>query len=330
MTKNMAIIDGLQYGNWSEKIFRQMRDGGLAAVHVTICYHEDFRETVDNITAWNRRFDRFSELIFPLRSACDVDKAKRERRTAIVFGCQNCSPIESDIDLVHVCQQLGIRFMQLSYNNQSLLASGYCEAEDSGVTRMGRQVIREMNRVGMVVDMSHSGETSTLQAIEISDRPIAITHANTARWHDVPRNKSDTVLKALAASGGMLGVSLYPHHLKDKSACSLTSFCSMVADTVELMGIDRVGFGSDLCQDQPDSVVAWMRNGSWTRDRDFGEGAPGAEGFPEQPSWFRDNRDFGTILEGLAQCGFSHEELEKIAHGNWLRFFRESFDAQRA
>ena len=328
--KNMAIIDGLQYGNWSENIFRQMRDGGLVAVYVTICYHEDFRETVDNIAAWNRRFDRFSELIFPLRSARDVDKARQEGRTAILFGCQNCSAIESDIDLVHICQDLGIRFMQLSYNNQGLLASGYHEAEDSGVTLMGRQVIREMNRVGMVVDMSHSGEKSTLHAIEISDRPIAITHANPARWHNVPRNKSDTVLKALAASGGMLGVSLYPHHLRDKSACSLASFCNMIAEAVELMGIDHVGFGSDLCQDQPDSVVTWMRNGSWTRDRAFGEGTPGDEGFPEQPSWFRENRDFKTILTGLARCGFSHDELEKIAHGNWLRFFRESFDAQRA
>ena len=328
--EDRAIIDGLQYGNWSENIFRQMRDGGLVAVHVTICYHEGFRETVENIAAWNRRFEQFSELIFPLRSAGDVDKAMQEARTAIVFGCQNCSPIENDIDLVQICKELGVRFMQLSYNNQSLLASGYNEQEDSGITRMGKQVIREMNRVGMVVDMSHSGERSTLQAMEISDRPIAITHANPARWHDVPRNKSDTVLKALSASGGMVGVSLYPHHLRDRSACSLESFCRMIADLVELMGIDHVGFGSDLCQDQPDRVVVWMRNGRWTREREFGEGSPGEEGFPTQPNWFKDNRDFRNILEGLVRCGFSQQELDKIAHGNWLKFFRDSFDAQRA
>ena len=220
--------------------------------------------------------------------------------------------------------------MQLSYNNQSLLASGCYEAEDTGITRMGRQVIREMNRVGMVVDMSHSGEKSTLQAIDLSERPVAITHANPARWHAVPRNKSDNVLKALAESGGMLGVSLYPHHLKNRSDCSLASFCRMIAETVELMGIDRIGFGSDLCQDQPDSVVAWMRNGTWTRDVDYGEGAPGSEGFPEQPAWFRDNTHFKTVLEGLQQVGFSQEEVRQLAHGNWLRFFRDSFNAQRS
>ena len=328
--QKIAVIDGLQYANWSETIFRQMRDGDVAAVHVTICYHENFRETVTNIAAWNRRFEQFRDLIFPLHSAVDVEKAMKEKRTAIVFGCQNCSPIENDIDLVHMCRQLGIRFMQLSYNNQSLLASGCYEAEDTGITRMGRQVIPEMNRVGMAVDMSHSGEKSTLQAIELSQRPIAITHANPAKWHPAPRNKSDTVLKALAESGGMLGVSLYPHHLKNGSACSLSSFCGMIAETVELMGIDHVGFGSDLCQDQPDSVVAWMRNGSWTRDVDHGEGAPGSEGFPEQPGWFRDNRHFGSILAGLDQIGFSREELEKIAHGNWLRFFVDSFDARES
>ena len=328
--QKIAVIDGLQYAKWSDKVFRQMRDGHVAAVHVTICYHENFRATVSNIAAWNRRFEQFSDLIFPLHSAADVDRAIREERTAIVFGCQNCSPIESDIELVHICRQLGIRFMQLSYNNQSLLASGCYEAEDTGITRMGQQVIREMNRVGMVVDMSHSGEKSTLQAIDLSERPIAITHANPARWHAVPRNKSDSVLKALAESNGMLGVSLYPHHLKNKSACSLPSFCAMIAETVELMGIDHIGFGSDLCQDQPDSVVTWMRNGSWTRDVDYGEGKPGDQGFPEQPNWFRDNTHFKTILKGLRQVGFSQEEIEKLAHGNWLRFFVESFDAQKS
>jgi len=327
---DIPIIDGLQYANWSEAIFRQMRAGGVAAVHVTICYHEDFRETVRNISAWNRRFEQFPNLIAPGRTAADVDNAIAQERTAIVFGAQNCSPIEDDIDLVEVCHQLGLRFMQLSYNNQSLLATGCYESEDAGITRMGRQVIREMNRVGMVVDMSHSAEKSTLQAIEISERPIAITHANPAWWHDALRNKSNEVLKALAEAGGMLGLSLYPHHLKDGTACTLQSFCDMVARTADLMGVDHIGFGSDLCQDQPDAVVAWMRNGTWTRDTDYGEGSANAAGFPEQPDWFRDNRDFGNILKGFKSAGFSEEEIAKMANGNWLTFFRTSFEPEHS
>ena len=127
--------------------------------------------------------------------------------------------------------------MQLTYNNQSLLATGCYEDDDTGITRMGKQVIKEMNRVGLVIDMSHSSERSTLEAIEYSDRPIAITHANPYDWHPALRNKSDRVLKALSESGGMLGFSFYPHHLKGGSNCSLSSFCEMAARTADLIGI---------------------------------------------------------------------------------------------
>ena len=206
----MFIIDALQYSNWSEKIFRQMNEGGITAVHVTICYHEDFQEMVQNVISWNQRFEQYSQLIFQGLTADDVRKADEEGRTAIFFGFQNCSPIEDNIGLVEVCHQLGVRFMQLSYNNQSMLAAGCYEMDDAGITRMGRQVIKEMNRVGLVVDMSHSAKRSTLEAIEISERPIAITHANPSNWYDSLRNKSDDVLKSLAQSGGMLGFSMYP------------------------------------------------------------------------------------------------------------------------
>ncbi len=318
-------IDALQYCNWSEKIFRQMREGGVDAVHATICYHESFRETVANIEVWNRRFERHADLIMPGRSASDVHEARRSNRTAIFFGFQNCSPIEDDIGLVEICHALGARFMQLSYNNQSLLATGCYESEDPGITRMGRGVIKEMNRVGLVVDMSHSAERSTIEAIEISERPIVVSHANPSAWHSARRNKSDRLLAALAESGGMLGLSLYPHHLLGGTECTLSSFCEMVARLVEQIGIGHVGIGSDLCQDQPDSVVEWMRTGRWTKQVDFGEGSKDNAGFPPQPSWFRDNRDFPNLEQGLSAAGFSDDEVAAIVGRNWLEFFDRSF-----
>ena len=355
-SQDTVIIDCLQYANFSEKIFREMAEGGVSAVHVTICYHENFRETVLNIEAWNRRFEAHGDLIMPGRSADDVIRAQSEGRTAIFFGFQNCSPIEDDIGLVEICHGLGARFMQLSYNNQSLLATGCYEMQDPvrrfyrlivghrqdggrlqvlatgcyeaqapGITRMGRQVIAEMNRVGLVVDMSHSAERSTLEAIEISERPIAITHANPHSWHPALRNKSDEVLSALAQSGGMIGLSLYPHHLADGTDCTLTGFCDMVARLADLIGVSSIGIGSDLCQDQPDSVVEWMRNGRWTNARDYGEGSAKQAGFPTQPEWFRDNRDFSTVAQGLAAAGFSADDVARIMGGNWLNFFEKSF-----
>ncbi len=324
----MLIIDGLQYSNWSRKLFEQMRQGRLDCVHVTIAYHETGLETLQNIGKWNQLFERHGDLITRVGSAAQVLQAKADNKTGIVFGFQNCSPIEDDFSLVEIFHTLGVRFMQLSYNNQSLLATGCYEEHDAGITRFGKQVIREMNRVGMVIDMSHSAEHSTLDAIEISERPIAITHANPHFFEPALRNKSATVIKALADSGGIIGFSLYPFHLHNGSDCTLQAFCQMVADTAEMIGVDHIGIGSDLCQDQADSVVTWMRNGRWSKVTDFGEGSATDAGWPNQPDWFSDSTHYGNIVEGLRQTGFAHADIEKVMGKNWLRFFECSFSPQ--
>lgn len=318
-------IDGLQYADWSEKIFRQMREGQVDAVHVTIAYHETFRETVLNFERWNRWFEQYPDLILKGLTASDIDRARDTNRTAIFFGFQNPSPIEDDIGLVEIVHTLGARFIQLTYNNQSLLATGCYEAEDTGITRMGRQVIREMNRVGLIIDMSHSADRSTIEAADLSERPIAITHANPHSWAPALRNKKDDVIRAVTENGGMIGFSLYPHHLRNKSDCTLQDFCEMIARAAERFGVDHLGIGSDLCQDQPDSVVEWMRTGRWTKDMDYGEGSASAPGFPPMPPWFRDNRDFGNIEQGLRDVGMSAAEVASIMGGNWYRFFAENF-----
>ena len=188
-------IDNLQYCKWSRKVFEINREAGLDAVHVTIVYHEDFDELQNEIKKWQILLKENSDLIFLGQSFKDIEKANNENKTAIFFGFQNCSPIEDDINLVEKVHSLGCRFMQLTYNNQSLLATGCYEKNDSGVTNFGREVIREMNRVGIVVDMSHSAEKSTFDAIEFSEKPIAITHANPSFWHAAKRNKSSELLK---------------------------------------------------------------------------------------------------------------------------------------
>ena len=138
-------IDNLQYCNWSRKIFEINRSAGLDAVHATIVYHEDFDELKVVIKKWEKLFIENSDLIFLGKNFKDIDKAKKENKTAIFFGFQNCSPIEDDIKLVEKVYELGCRFMQMTYNNQSLLATGCYEKVDSGVTNFGREVIREMN-----------------------------------------------------------------------------------------------------------------------------------------------------------------------------------------
>ena len=315
-------IDNLQYCNWSREIFEINREAGLDAVHVTVVYHEDYDEFLTRISEWDELFKKNSDLIFLGKGFKDIEKAKSENKTAIFFGFQNCSPIEDDLKLVEKVHELGCRFMQLTYNNQSLLATGCYESIDSGVTNFGKEVIKEMNRVGIVIDMSHSAEKSTLDAIELSEKPIAITHANPFFWHSAKRNKSDTLLKNLSESGGMLGLSLYAHHLKDSSNCKLENFCEMVAKTADLIGVKNIGIGSDLCLNQPDSVVEWMRNGTWTKAKNYGEGSKDKPGFPKQPDWFVDARGFSSLEKGLKNIGFNIDEVNGILGNNWFNFYK--------
>ena len=179
-----------------------------------------------------------------------------------------------------------------------------------------------MNRVGIVIDMSHSGEKSTFDAIELSQKPIAITHSNPNFWHKAKRNKSDDLLKTLSQSGGMLGFSLYPHHLNDNSNCKLDNFCEMVARTAEIMDVKNLGIGSDLCLNQPDEIVEWMRNGTWTKKKVYGEGSVSNVGFPDQPSWFKDARGFKNIESGLKKIGFNLDEINGILGNNWYNFYK--------
>ena len=315
-------IDNLQYCNWSREVFKINREAGLDAIHVTIVYHEDFDELKTVVKQWEDHFTKNSDLIFHGKDFKDIEKAKLENKTAIFFGFQNCSPIEDDIGLVEKVYDLGCRFMQLTYNNQSLLATGCYENTDSGVTNFGREVIKEMNRLGFVIDMSHSAEKSTIDAINISEKPIAITHANPSFWHPAKRNKSNELLKILSKNKGMLGLSLYSHHLKNGTNCTLNSFCEMAAKTAEIMGAECIGIGSDLCLNQPDTVVEWMRNGTWTKSRNYGEGSKNKPGFPEQPKWFLDARGFKNIEDGLKKVGFSENEVNGILGNNWYNFYK--------
>ena len=321
---SLIVIDALQASAWDRETLEELRAGGVTAVNVTLVYWEDARTTLDRIGEWHRLFERHGDLVMPARSAQDIERAKQAGKVAIVFGLQNCSPIEDDLALVQVFHELGVRIMQLTYNNQSLIGAGCYEKVDAGISRFGREVIAEMNRVGMLIDLSHSAEFTSLQAIEISERPVAITHANPLSFHHGIRNKSDTLLKALAESGGMLGFSTYPFHIGG-SDTPLEKFCAMIADTVELMGIEHVGIGSDMCRKHSREYLDWMRSGRWSKELDSGEARSAGGGWPDYPAWFRTPADFPNITQGLLAKGFSEDEVARIMGRNWLEFFRAGF-----
>lgn len=327
MSKRLRI-DGLQYNRWSRAIFEEMRSAGLDAVHVTAAYWENARELMSNIGNWHQHFATHADLIMPVQTAADIDRARASGRTGIILGLQNCSPIEDSINLVSVFKHLDVHIMQLSYNNQSLVCSGYLEDNDAGLTRFGREVIREMNRVGMVVDTSHTAERSTLEAIECSARPTVVSHANPQSARATPRNKSQRVMRAIAESGGLMGFSCYPFHLPDRSATSLETFTEMVARAVDVMGVEHLAIGSDLCQDQPVEILSWMRNGNWARIPDYGEGSADQPDWPASLDWLQKTADFPNLEKGLEARGFTSDEVDALIGDNWRRFLENALPAE--
>ncbi len=323
MFEKQIIIDGLQYCKWDRSYFKLLKKSGITAVHVTLIYHENARESLTQFAKWNDFFEQNADLILHVNNTKDIQKAKKEGKVGIFFGAQNCSPIDDEIGLIEIMRRLGLLIMQLTYNNQSLLASGCYEQKDSGITRFGKQAIKEMNRVGMIVDMSHSAELSTLEAIDISSRPICISHANPTFAHKALRNKSDEVLKALSLRGGLVGLSLYPFHLPKANLCTLEEFCEMAARLADMIGVDHIGIGSDLCLNQPTWVLDWMRNGRWSKEKDYGEGSSSNASWPDNLPWFKDENGMKNIYEGLLKCGFSEQETNKIIGENWLNFLHE-------
>src|SRR5437867_5505961 len=320
---SLVVIDALEYGNWDRELLEELRRGGLTCVHATCAIWEDARATLDRIAAWQRRFREHADLVVPVRSGEDLEAAKARERTGIVLGFQNASPIEDDLGLVEVFHQLGVRIMQLTYNNQSLIGGGCYEANDSGLSRFGRQVIREMNGVGMLVDLSHVGERTCLDAIEASTRPVAITHANPSRIHSHPRNKSDRVLKALAERAGVIGCTPYPH--LTGAGLALPQWAELVARTVDLVGVRSVGIGSDASRKWTDEDLQWIRMGRWTHETDYGAGSAGQRGWAPWPSWFQTPADFPRLTAALLRQGFGRDEVGAIMGGNWRRLFQEGF-----
>ena len=323
--KNQIIIDGLQYCNWDRELFEDLWQGGITAIHATLVYWENTEESFQKIEEWKNNFDKHKDIICHAKTTNDILEAKKNNKVAIIFGFQNSAPIANDIFLVEKFFSQGLRFMQLTYNNQTLLAGGCFELKDSGVSRFGLAVIEEMNRLGMIVDLSHAGRQTCLDAIKNSSKPVAISHANPIFFHQSKRNIDDEVLKELAKKDGFIGLSLYPYHLKNHGNCKIEEFCEMIKQLINLIGIEHIGIGSDLCKNWPDEVVMWMRNGKWTKKTDYGESKDNSSAWPEQPSWFTKGSDIKNIYQSLLKNGINEEDTFKIIGKNWLKFMKDFF-----
>ena len=323
--QNQIIIDGLQYCNWNREIFEDLWKGGITAVHATLVYWENTEESFNKIEEWKTRFNENKDIICHAKTTEDIKNAKKNNKVAILFGFQNSLPIGNDIYLLESFFEKGLRFMQLTYNNQTSLGGGCFELKDSGISRFGKEVIEEMNRLGMIVDLSHAGKKTSLDAIHFSSKPVAISHANPSFFHKSIRNVDDDVLIELSKKNGFIGLSLYPYHIKNLGKCNIDDYCLMIKQLINLIGIEHIGIGSDLCKNWSNEVVMWMRNGKWTKKIDYGESKSKSSKWPEQQPWFTKGSDIKNIFESLVLNGLKEDQALRILGKNWFDFMKNHF-----
>jgi len=321
--RNMIIIDGLEADECDPEVFMEWRKGGVTCVHAT-CMNYTFDNTRDALfalTRWRKAFRNYPELVKPVTRAREILEAQKEGRTAVLLGFQNTLPLEDDLGLVEIFYELGIRFIQMSYNHQGLAGSGCQEPVDTGLSLYGKRIVKEMNRLKMVVDLSHCGVKTTMDAIEHSTMPVAVTHSNSASFGSefelTHRLKSDEIMKALAAKGGMFGMVLFPAMLPGGMKCTLSRFCDLIEHTVSIIGINHVGLGTDFVWRRPLSYIKQVRTGRSTFDW-----APVVP--PVWPDWMRTPADFPRIADELARRKWSDRDIEAYMGRNWLDFYERT------
>ncbi|GLU48740.1 membrane dipeptidase [Nocardiopsis ansamitocini] len=321
-------VDCLEYSKPDRARFEEWRRGSVGCVHVTIAVWETARETLSVIGEWNDLFAANSDLIEQAHGVADITRINAAGKTAVLFGFQNTTPLEDDIRLVRVFADLGVRIMQLTYNTQNSIAAGCWEDDDNGVSKhVGANFIKEMNDVGVLIDLSHCSERTCLDTIDMSAAPVAVTHANPIEFVGdgvelSRRPKSTEVLRKLAGRGGVVGLSPYVRMLRDGAATTLDSFVDMTLWTIDQLGVEHVAFGTDFYTGYDASMVKWWRAGRWGRESPIpiGDGP-----VVEWPSWFSSPEAFPGVLEALVDRGLSRDELALVAGGNWMRLFEQGF-----
>lgn len=317
-------IDGLQCSNFDRSVLKNLRRGRLACITNTLAFWEDTTETMDRIGRWRDLARENADLVAIARSVREIIDTARSGRTAVLLGCQNTSPLADRLRFVELFWDMGMRVMQLTYNNQNAYGSSCYEPNDGGLSRGGRELVREMNRVGMVIDLSHVGNRTAREVIEWSEKPVAITHANPASLFRHPRNKPDDVLRALTERGGVLGLATY-RNICGKWADTAESWCEMAERSLELVGAEHVAIGTDLSERSGEKELDWMRRGRWTRDVDYGAGSAAQPGKVLPPQWFANSGDFPAIEQGLLKRGLDAATTRGVMSGNWLRMYRDVF-----
>jgi membrane dipeptidase len=272
-----------------------------------------YEDALEFIAAWSGFVGRNTQVFTLVGKAGDLDAAKAKQKIAVIMGLQNADEFREPKD-VKAFYQLGLRCAQLTYNTQNLLGSGSTERVDGGISDYGEQIIKSMNEVGMLVDVSHSGDKTTLDAIELSPKPIAFTHSNCRALNNHPRLKTDEAIRKLAAKGGVMGITGVRMFVKDKEPTTVEDIVDHIDHVVKLVGIDHVGIGSDsdlmgydhMPPDQYKQLKAGYKASYAFRDKIDTDG-------------FDHPRKVFDLTAALIRRGYSDSNIQAVLGGNFRR-----------
>ncbi|HJU72744.1 MAG TPA: membrane dipeptidase [Gemmatimonadaceae bacterium] len=302
---------------------------GITAVNSTVSEittgERAFELTIKNIAAWDYEFERHPNAFVQIRSRNDIRAAKKTRRLGVILGFQDTVPYADKIDRVDLFHRLGVRIVQLTYNGSNLVGDGCLVPNDGGLKPYGREIVAKLNELGALVDVSHVGWETTRQAIAASRAPIAATHSGAAAVNNVPRNKPDDILRALANRGGMIGVFMMPF-LRASGQPTADDFLRHMTHCINICGEDHVGIGSDLSTTPLELTPEFRKvHADFVKvRRERGVSAPGEDEnvFNYVPE-FNSPRRMELVADRLAAAGHSSGRIEKILGGNWMRLLGE-------
>ncbi|MFO1281051.1 MAG: dipeptidase [Burkholderiales bacterium] len=317
--ESSIVIDGLVVSRWSRRVFEDMHRGGLTAANCTCSIWEGLRDTMINIARWKQAFVDHADLIVQVRTGADIRRAKADGRVGILLGWQNTSAIEDRVDLLPIFKDAGVSVVQLTYNTQNLVGSGCWEERDGGLSGFGREVIEAMNRLGILVDLSHVGPKTSSDAIAFSKRPCAYTHVAPRRAFDHPRNKTDEQLREIVDRGGFVGVATYPPFMKSGAATTLDDCVDLFETMIDVCGEANVGIGTDFTQGQDEAFFDWLR-----QDKGYARRANPGRGTAPFVRGMETLADYPKLTLAMERRGWSERRIRAVLGENWLRFLDQS------
>lgn len=314
------VIDGLIVSNFGREVFEDMRKGGLTAANCTCCIWEGFTETMRNVMRWKQWLREHDDLIRQVYTTGDIIAAKKEGKTGIILGWQNVSGIEDQIGYLGLFKELGVGIIQMAYNTQNLVGTG-CYEEDGGLSGFGRDVVAEMNRLGIMCDLSHVGPETSRDVIIHSKKPVAYSHCLPAGLKAHPRNKSDEQLKFIVDHGGFVGVTMFPPFLKRGPQSNVDDYVEAIEYVVNICGDERVGIGTDFTQGYGKPFFDWITHdkGYGRRLTDFGDVI--------NPEGIRTIGEWPNLTAAMEKRGWRSARIERVIGANWLSVLREVWGA---